>query len=307
MNIPDQPRTVTLTLEHAQRLLRLDPGTSMDGIILYDDATDELRALVAAHTCSVCDGEGTIHTGIEESPSSVCNACNGTGQTPMDKVRTRLESLYGLEPGQEGQFRHWYANRQEGDHGADQRVKADNTEQAILLLDFALSFALCNRDHSGTRNDVKKAQAHLAQLKAFMAVDGLVLDFDKADWESILKAASENTWMPPEYMRNEWVSDVCAFLRNGPAAFAADGEQPTDNEAFERYWYAQKATAIGANEAKLYFSVGAAHARAAKPLGEMAGYFSYCHDKEKWLQQKSKGAEFNHLFTKLYKATEVKS
>lgn len=33
---------------------------------------------------------------------------------------------------------------------------------------------------------------------------------------------------------------------------------------------------------------------------ELAGYFSFCEDKQKWLQQKSKGAEFNHLFTPLY-------
>lgn len=259
MNIPDQPRTVTLTLEHAQRLLRLDPGTSMDGIILYEDCTDELRALVKAHTCSVCDGEGTIHTGIEESPSSVCNACNGTGQTPMDKVMTRLEAAYDLEPGQEGQFRLWLANRQEDDHVANaQRVQADNTEQALLLLDFALSFALCNRDHSGTRRDVKKAQAHLAQVREFMAKDAATINLNLVDMEAIVKAAQENTWMPEEYMRNDWVADVCAFLRDGP--------------------------------------------QGAAPLGEPVGMFSYCHDKEKWLQQKSQGAEFNHLFTRLYKA-----
>lgn len=46
-----------------------------------------------------------------------------------------------------------------------------------------------------------------------------VLDLDANDWETIKQAASESTWMPPEYMRNDWVSDVCKFLR---------GEQPTE-------------------------------------------------------------------------------
>jgi hypothetical protein len=44
---------------------------------------------------------------------------------------------------------------------------ADNADQALTLLDFALSFALCNRDHSGTRRDVKKAQAHLEVYRKF--------------------------------------------------------------------------------------------------------------------------------------------
>ena len=44
---------------------------------------------------------------------------------------------------------------------------ADNADQALMLLDFALSFALCNRDHGGTRRDVKKAQAHLEAYRNF--------------------------------------------------------------------------------------------------------------------------------------------
>lgn len=43
-----------------------------------------------------------------------------------------------------------------------------------------------------------------------------VMDLDAIDWASILQAASESTWMPPEYMRNDWVADVCAFLRERP-------------------------------------------------------------------------------------------
>ena len=42
-----------------------------------------------------------------------------------------------------------------------------------------------------------------------------IMDLDKIAWDAICQAASENTWMPPEYMRNDWLEDVCAFLRTG--------------------------------------------------------------------------------------------
>lgn len=45
-----------------------------------------------------------------------------------------------------------------------------------------------------------------------------VIDLDALDWESVKEAAAESKWMPPEYMRNDWVADVCAFLRSEPAA-----------------------------------------------------------------------------------------
>lgn len=44
---------------------------------------------------------------------------------------------------------------------------------------------------------------------------GQVIDLDAVDWEAIRKAADESNWMPNEYMRNEWVADVCNFLKYG--------------------------------------------------------------------------------------------
>ncbi len=43
------------------------------------------------------------------------------------------------------------------------------------------------------------------------------IDLDAADWRAIKRAASESTWMPPEYCRNDWVSDVCVYLRGAPS------------------------------------------------------------------------------------------
>ncbi|WP_312388111.1 hypothetical protein [Stutzerimonas nitrititolerans] len=56
-------------------------------------------------------------------------------------------------------------------HGSQSEVKADNLQQAVTLLDFGLAFALCNTDHGGTRRDVKKAQQHLEEVKAFLSAE----------------------------------------------------------------------------------------------------------------------------------------
>lgn len=215
----NEQRTVTLSLKSAKELLHLDPMAYLGAPQHRLPCVEELRVLVDAHMCHRCEGEGTIHTGIEESPSCVCPDCLGTGETPLEQVRTRMEAEYDLDPGQEGQFRLWLANREDGDRR--QCVEADNTEQALVLLDFALSFALCNREHTGTRRDVKKAQGHLAQVREFMAKDAATINLNLVDMEAITKAASENTWMPEQYMRNDWVADVCAFLRDGPGAYGA--------------------------------------------------------------------------------------
>jgi hypothetical protein len=42
------------------------------------------------------------------------------------------------------------------------------------------------------------------------------VDLDALQWDEIKRAAAESKWMPAEYCVNEWVSDVCAFLRDGP-------------------------------------------------------------------------------------------
>lgn len=41
------------------------------------------------------------------------------------------------------------------------------------------------------------------------------VDLDAEHWKIIQQAAEESKWIPPEYYVNDWVSDVCDFLRNG--------------------------------------------------------------------------------------------
>lgn len=61
------------------------------------------------------------------------------------------------------------------------------------------------------------------QLRALLAApvverqEPVVIDLDAVDWETIQQAADESNWMPNEYMRNDWVADVCNFLKYGRA------------------------------------------------------------------------------------------
>lgn len=41
-------------------------------------------------------------------------------------------------------------------------------------------------------------------------------DLDAQSWKDIKQAASESKWMPPQYFMNDWVHDVCEWLRDGP-------------------------------------------------------------------------------------------
>ncbi|MCT0738661.1 hypothetical protein N0681_23015 [Pseudomonas aeruginosa] len=51
----------------------------------------------------------------------------------------------------------------------DENVPADNLGQSLLMLEFALMFALCNFQHAGSRNDVKKAQTRLQEVLRFLS------------------------------------------------------------------------------------------------------------------------------------------
>lgn len=65
-------------------------------------------------------------------------------------------------------------------------------------------------------NDWDEVQALLA-APVVERQEPVVIDLDAVDWETIQQAADESNWMPNEYMRNEWVADVCNFLKYGRA------------------------------------------------------------------------------------------
>lgn len=60
----------------------------------------------------------------------------------------------------------------------------------------------------------------------FEEVDGgmIEIDLDAECWKMIKQAASESNWIPPQYFQNDWVSDVCAFLRTR-------NERPKENKS----------------------------------------------------------------------------
>lgn len=43
-----------------------------------------------------------------------------------------------------------------------------------------------------------------------------VIDLDEEAWKQIKEAAKNSLWIPEQYMMNDWISDVCNFLRYGP-------------------------------------------------------------------------------------------
>lgn len=53
-----------------------------------------------------------------------------------------------------------------------------------------------------------------------------VIDLDQNFWEQIKQSAEKSKWIPKEYYKNDWVSDVCDFLENGyGTGFCAMGEK----------------------------------------------------------------------------------
>jgi hypothetical protein len=49
--------------------------------------------------CHRCDGQGQVDTGIDESPVTVCNYCNGTGVNPL--YQAGLDAAMAQQPKQE--------------------------------------------------------------------------------------------------------------------------------------------------------------------------------------------------------------
>jgi hypothetical protein len=44
--------------------------------------------------------------------------------------------------------------------------------------------------------------------------DVKIVNLDDVAWDAIKTAAKDSPWIPPQYTMNDWVSDVCSFLRN---------------------------------------------------------------------------------------------
>lgn len=66
------------------------------------------------------------------------------------------------------------------------------------------------------RHDVDLHRRMAARVTLSALLNTPLVDLVALEMAAISQAASESTWMPPEYCRNEWVADVCSWLRDGP-------------------------------------------------------------------------------------------
>ena len=63
-----------------------------------------------------------------------------------------------------------------------------------------------------TREDVER----LAAAFDCTLVEKSTIDLDRLAYAQMAQAASESKWMPASYVSNDWIADVCDFLREGP-------------------------------------------------------------------------------------------
>ena len=98
----------------------------------------------------------------------------------------------------------------------------------------------------------------LAERQAAMQGQGgerlILIDLDAENWKAIKQAAQESNWIPPEYFANDWVSDVCNFLKGNSDAIqqpqpvrSVSGE---DVAAALKAWY--DSPALGREEDDAY-------------------------------------------------------
>lgn len=48
----------------------------------FEELVAEMKVPEAPKDCPVCDGWGSVSTGIDEAPSTLCKACDGNGSLP---------------------------------------------------------------------------------------------------------------------------------------------------------------------------------------------------------------------------------
>jgi len=77
-----------------------------------------------------------------------------------------------------------------------------------------------------------------------------VVDLSQADWESIQQAASDSPWMPKEYMQNDWVSDVCSFLRDPRPDAELEATKGRVRNLSMEVWRVRAANALGLDHEK---------------------------------------------------------
>lgn len=66
----------------------------------------------------------------------------------------------------------------------------------------------------GPTGDIIEEVVPASLSRSFEADD--VWDLEKDAWQQVKDAAADSNWIPKEYCMNEWLADICRFLRYGP-------------------------------------------------------------------------------------------
>lgn len=123
----------------------------------------------------------------------------------------------------------------------DRLTAAENwcAQQAVHVESLDKHATYLNELNAGLLIERDQLRAQLAEQTApaeSVQADLPVWDLSKTAWESIQQAARESTWIPPEYYANDWISDVCNFLRNGSPKVeqVSGGDEPVAQRITEQ-------------------------------------------------------------------------
>ncbi len=135
-------------------------------------------------------------------------------------------------------------------------------------------------DHMwGNADDNDEVCAALAQTEE---PDTVVIDLDALAWQRIKESVGKSEWIPQDlYMMNDWVADICCFLKEGPAEFVA--YTPERGEAAAEYFSSFGFRSTIVTPATFSYETLFQHMlNACRPHGFKVGdrvYFSRAHDK----------------------------
>lgn len=98
----------------------------------------------------------------------------------------------------------------------EKELTAERTARETAERELEAYKSLWDEEHQITLSFVNQIDALRAKLAALEVQTATpVIDLDKISWDLIKDAASKSPWMPPEYMMNDWVSDIVSFLTKG--------------------------------------------------------------------------------------------
>jgi hypothetical protein len=106
---------------------------------------------------------------------------------------------------------------------ASQDVQAQGEVRALRRALESIDDAFANTQYpddasEGHFEEIRSiAKAALLQRQPSDAQEEQVFNVDALAWQSIKGAAAKSSWIPSQYCMQDWVSDVCEFLRRRPS------------------------------------------------------------------------------------------